>query len=82
MLIRYLVDDAFLDAVDDLAEAVRDLPQARLMAAATTLADLQAKRQKVQDMMDDGFYDMAIPDRYEPYAAELKESETDDEDSR
>ena len=55
MKMMYLVGDDFLDAVDDLAEAVRDLPQARLMATATTLANLQAKRQKVQDMMDDGY---------------------------
>lgn len=73
MLIRYLVDDAFLDAVDDLVEAVRDLPRTSVLGLTSTLTDLQAKRQKVQDMMDDGFYDMDVP--------ELKESETD-EDSR
>ena len=73
MLIRYLVDDAFLDAVDDLVEAVRDLPRTSVLGLTSTLTDLQGKRQKVQDMMDDGFYDMD--------AQELKESETD-EDSR
>lgn len=73
MLIRYLVDDAFLDAVDDLVEAVRDLPRTSVLGLTSTLTDLQAKRQKVQDMMDDGFYDIDVP--------ELKESEQD-EDSR
>lgn len=77
MLIRYLVNDAFLDAVDDLVEAVRDLPRTSVLG----LTDLQTKRQKVQDMLDDGFDDMAIPDRYAPDAAELKESDRD-EDSR
>lgn len=81
MLIRYLVDDAFLDAVDDLVEAVWDLPRTSVLGLTSTLTDLQTKRQKVQDMLDDGFYDMAIPDRYEPDAAELKESDRD-EDSR
>lgn len=81
MLIRYLVDDAFLDAVDDLVEAVRDIPRTSVLGLTSTLTDLQTKRQKVQDMLDDGFYDMAIPDRYEPDAAELKESDRD-EDSR
>lgn len=42
------------------------------MGMSSMLTDLQAKRQKVQDMMDDGF-DTAAP--------ELKESEQD-EDSR
>jgi len=55
MLIRYLVDDAFLDAVDDLVEAVRDLPRTSVMGLTSTLTDLQVKRQKVQYMMDDGF---------------------------
>lgn len=73
MLIRYLVDDAFLDAVDDLVEAVRDLPRTSVLGLTSTLTDLQAKRQKVQDMMDDGFYDIDVP--------ELKESDQD-EDSR
>ena len=81
MLIRYLVDDAFLDAVDDLVEAVRDLPRTSVLGLTSTLTDLQTKRQKVQDMLDDGFYDMAVPDRYEPCAAKLKESDRD-EDSR
>lgn len=81
MLIRYLVNDAFLDAVDDLVEAVRDLPRTSVLGLTSTLTDLQTKRQKVQDMLDDGFYDMAIPDRYESDAAELKESDRD-EDSR
>lgn len=79
MLIRYLVNDAFLDAVDDLVEAVRDLPRTSVLGLTSTLTDLQTKRQKVQDMMDDGFYDMAIPDRYEPYAPELKESDRDED---
>lgn len=73
MLIRYLVDDAFLDAVDDLVEAVRDLPRTSVLGLTSTLTDMQAKRQKVQDMMDDGFYDIDVP--------ELKESEQN-EDSR
>ncbi|MGP2526455.1 hypothetical protein ACTUHY_00540 [Acidaminococcus sp. LBK-2] len=73
MLIRYLIDDAFLDAVDDLVEAVRDLPRTSVLGLTSTLTDLQAKRQKVQDMMDDGFYDIDVP--------ELKESDQD-EDSR
>lgn len=73
MLIRYLVDDAFLDAVDDLVTAVRDLPRTSVMGLTSTLTDLQVKRQKVQYMMDDGFYDIDVP--------ELKESEQD-EDSR
>lgn len=72
-MLTYLVNDAFLDAVDDLVEAVRDLPRTSVLGLTSTLTDLQAKRQKVQDMMDDGFYDMDVP--------ELKESETD-EDSR
>ncbi len=55
MLIRYLVDDAFLDAVDDLVTAVRDLPRTSVMGLTSTLTDLQVKRQKVQYMMDDGF---------------------------
>lgn len=73
MLIRYLVDDAFLDAVDDLVEAVRDLPRTSVLGLTSTLTDMQAKRQNVQDMMDDGFYDIDVP--------ELKESEQN-EDSR
>ena len=79
MLIRYLVNDAFLDAVDDLVEAVRDLPRTSVLGLTSTLTDLQTKRQKVQDMLDDGFDDMAIPDRYEPYAAKLKESDRDED---
>ena len=54
MLIRYLVNDAFLDAVDDLVEAVRDLPRTSVLGLTSTLTDLQTKRQKVQYMMDDG----------------------------
>lgn len=77
----YLVDDDFLDAVDDLADKVGDidvyghpvLDASAVMILGKDLEELQAKRQKVQDMMDDGFYDMDVP--------ELKESETD-EDSR
>lgn len=72
MRIMYLVNDDFLDAVDDLVEAVRDLPRTSVLGLTSTLTDLQVKRQKVQYMMDDGF-DTAAPD--------LKESEQD-EDSR
>lgn len=72
-MLKYLVDDNFLDAVDDLVEAVRDLPRTSVLGLTSTLTDMQAKRQKVQDMMDDGFYDMDVP--------ELKESEQN-EDSR
>lgn len=76
----YLVDDDFLNAVDDPADKVGDidvyghpvLGASAVMILAKDLEDLQAKRQKVQDMMDDGF-DTAAP--------ELKESEQD-EDSR
>ncbi|WP_288934546.1 hypothetical protein [uncultured Acidaminococcus sp.] len=68
----YLVDDDFLDAVDDLVAATREIPRTSVMGMSSMLTDLQAKRQKVQDMMDDGF-DTAAP--------ELKESEQD-EDSR
>ncbi|WP_270441172.1 hypothetical protein [Acidaminococcus provencensis] len=72
MRILYLVDDDFLDAVDDLVAATREIPRTSVMGMSSMLTDLQAKRQKVQDMMDDGF-DTAAP--------ELKESEQD-EDSR
>lgn len=68
-MLKYLVDDNFLNAVDDLVEAVRDLPRTSVLGLTSTLTDLQAKRQKVQDMMDDGFYDIDVP--------ELKESEQD-----
>lgn len=72
MRIMYLVDDDFLDAVDDLVEAVREIPRTSVLGLTSTLTDLQTKRQKVQYMMDGGF-DTAAP--------ELKESEQD-EDSR
>lgn len=72
MRILYLVDDDFLDTVDDLVAATREIPRTSVMGMSSMLTDLQAKRQKVQDMMDDGF-DTAAP--------ELKESEQD-EDSR
>lgn len=72
-MLKYLVDDNFLDAVDDLVEAVRDLPRTSVLGLTSILTDLQAKRQKVQDMMDDGFYDIDVP--------ELKESDQN-EDSR
>jgi len=55
MLIRYLVDDGFLDAVDDLVEAAREIPRTSVMGMSSRLTDLQTKRQRVQDMMDDGF---------------------------
>lgn len=72
MRLLYLVDDNFLDAVDDLVAATREIPRTSVMRISSMLTDLQVKRQKVQYMMDDGF-DTAAP--------ELKESKTD-EDSR
>lgn len=72
MTMMYLVGDDFLDAVDNLVEAVRGLPRTNVLGLTSTLTDLQVKRQKVQYMMDDGF---------DTVAPELKESEQD-EDSR
>lgn len=59
MKIRYLVDDDFLDAVDDLANAAQGildtLPSAQIVSLAAALSDLQRKHRIVQDKMDDGF---------------------------
>ena len=59
MQIRYIVDDDFLDAVDDLANAAQEivdvLPSARIVSLAAALSDLQRKHRIVQDKMDDGF---------------------------
>lgn len=65
----YLVDDDFLDAVDDLADKVGDidvyghpvLDASAVMILGKDLEDLQAKRKKVQDIMDDGFYETYAP---------------------
>ncbi|WP_337798673.1 hypothetical protein [Acidaminococcus timonensis] len=59
MKIRYIVDDDFLDAVDDLTDAAQKilavLPSAQIVSLATALSDLQRKHRIVQDQMDDGF---------------------------
>lgn len=59
MKIRYLVDDKFLDSVDDLADAAQGildaLPSAQIVSLAAALSDLQRKHRIVQDQMDDGF---------------------------
>lgn len=59
----YLVDDDFLDAVDDLANKVGDidvyghpvLDASAVMILGKDREDLMAKRQVVMDKLDDGF---------------------------
>ena len=59
----YLVDDDFLDAVDDLADKVVDidvyghpvLDASAVMILGKDLDDLMTKRQVVMDKLDDGF---------------------------
>lgn len=59
----YLVDDNFLNAVDDLAEKVGDidvyghpvLDASAVMILGKDREDLMAKRQVVMDKLDDGF---------------------------
>lgn len=59
----YLVDDDFLDAVDDLANKVGDidvyghpvLDASAVMILGKDLDDLMTKRQVVMDKLDDGF---------------------------
>ncbi|WP_370833640.1 hypothetical protein [Acidaminococcus sp.] len=59
----YLVDDDFLDAVDDLADKVGAidvyghpvLDASAVMILGKDLDDLMTKRQVVMDKLDDGF---------------------------
>lgn len=59
----YLVDDDFLDAVDDLTDKVGDidvyghpvLDASAVMILGKDLDDLMTKRQVVMDKLDDGF---------------------------
>ena len=59
----YLVDDDFLDVVDDLTDKVGDidvyghpvLDASAVMILGKDLEDLMAKRQVVMDKLDDGF---------------------------
>ena len=69
----YLVDDDFLNAVDDPADKVGDidvyghpvLAASAVMILAKDLEDLMTKSKNVQDIMDDGFYETYAPERKE-----------------
>lgn len=63
MKMVYLVDDDFLDAIDDLVDKVREIPTyghpvldaSAVMILGKDLQDLLAKQKIVEDKLDDGF---------------------------